>query len=80
MYVLTSIDSNTGRLVKMDIATGAADVIAEDPTYDITGVIMHPDTLEMQGVIVYGDRLEYRIFDDSIRDDIEALERLRRAT
>ncbi len=51
-------------------------MIAEDPTYDITGVIMHPDTLQIQGVVVYRDRLEYQIFDDSIRGDIEALERL----
>lgn len=76
LYVQTSIDSNTGRLVKMDIATGAVEVIAEDPTYDITGVIMHPDTLEIQGVIVYGERIEYRIFDDSIRGDVAALDRL----
>ncbi|CAM3323469.1 S9 family peptidase [Mycobacterium intermedium] len=76
LYVQTSMDSNTGRLVKMDIATGAVEVIAEDPTYDITGVIMHPDTLEIQGVIVYGERIEYRIFDDSIRDDVAALQEL----
>ena len=31
MYLQTSVDSNTGRLVKMDIATGAVEVIAEDP-------------------------------------------------
>ncbi|MCV6978267.1 S9 family peptidase [Mycobacterium bourgelatii] len=76
LYVQTSIDSNTGRLVKMDISTGAVEVIAEDPTYDITGVIMHPDTLEIQGVIVYGERIEYRIFDDSIRGDVAALQEL----
>jgi dipeptidyl aminopeptidase/acylaminoacyl peptidase len=76
MYLQTSADSNTGRVVRLDIATGAVEVIAEDPTYDITGVIMHPDTLEIQGVVVYRDRLEYQIFDDSIRGDIEALERL----
>ena len=37
MYLQTSVDSNTGRLVKMDIATGAVEVIAEDPVYDIIG-------------------------------------------
>ena len=37
MYLQTSVDSNTGRLVKMDIATGAVEVIAEDPAYDIIG-------------------------------------------
>ena len=52
----TSIGSNTGRLVKMDIATGAVEVIAEDPTYDITGVIINPDSREIEGVLVYGDR------------------------
>lgn len=76
MYLQTSVDSNTGRLVKMDIATGAVEVIAEDPDYDITGAIINPDTREIDGVMVYGDRLEYRIFDDSMRGDVEALQRL----
>ena len=76
MYLQTSVESNTGRLVKMDIATGAVEVIAEDPVYDITGAMMNPDTREIEAVMVYGDRLEYRIFDDAIRDDIEALQRL----
>ena len=60
----------------MDIATGAVDVIAEDPTYDITGVIINPDSREIDGVMVYGDRLEYRIFNDSMRADVEALQQL----
>jgi dipeptidyl aminopeptidase/acylaminoacyl peptidase len=76
MYMQTSVDSNTGRLVKMDIATGAVEVIAEDPNYDIAGVIMHPDTRSIQGITVYRDRLEYSIFDDSIRGDVEALQQL----
>jgi dipeptidyl aminopeptidase/acylaminoacyl peptidase len=76
MYVQTSVDANTSRVVKIDIATGAKEVIAEDPAYDITGVIMHPDTREIQGVVVNRDRLEYRIFDDAIRGDVDALERL----
>ena len=76
MYLQTSVDSNTGRLVKMDIANGSIEVIAEDPNYDITGVIINPDTREIDGVIVYRDRVEYRIFDDSMRGDVEALQRL----
>jgi dipeptidyl aminopeptidase/acylaminoacyl peptidase len=76
MYLQTSLDSNTGRLVRIDIASGAVEVIAEDPTYDITGVMINPDTREVDGVVVYGDRLEYRVFDDSMRADIEALQQL----
>ncbi|KWX24643.1 peptidase S9 [Mycolicibacterium wolinskyi] len=76
MYLQTSVGSNTSRLVKMQVESGATEVIAEDDTYDIAGVIMHPDTREIQGVTLYGERLEYRIFDDAIRGDIEALQRL----
>ena len=50
MYIQTSVDSNTGRLVKMDIATGAVEVIAEDPTYDIAGVMMNPDTRAIEAL------------------------------
>lgn len=76
MYLQTSIDSNTGRLVKMDIASGSTEVIAEDPDYDITGVLMDPDSREIDGVMVYGERVEYRIFNDSIRADVEAIQQL----
>ncbi len=76
LFLRTSVGSNTGRLVKMDIATGDVETIAEDPAYDITGVIIHPDTREVQGVVVYRERAEYQIFDDDIRGDFEALERL----
>ena len=38
--------------------------------------MMNPDTREIEAVMVYRDRLEYQIFDDAIRGDIEALQRL----
>jgi dipeptidyl aminopeptidase/acylaminoacyl peptidase len=76
MYLLLSVGSNTARLVTMDIATGAIEVLAEDPVYDVNDVILHPDTRELQAVTVYADRLEYRIFDESMRGDIEALTQL----
>jgi dipeptidyl aminopeptidase/acylaminoacyl peptidase len=77
MYLQTSVGANTGRLVKMDIATGATEVIAEDPGYDIAGAMLNPDTREIEAVTVYRDRLEYQVFDDAVREDIEALARLR---
>ena len=76
MYVQTSVDANTGRLVKLNIATGAVEVIAEDAEYDIAGAMLNPDTREVEAVLVYRDRLEYQVLDDSIRGDIEALQRL----
>lgn len=76
LYVQTSVDANTGRLVKMDTATGAFDVIAEDADHDIAGAMLNPDTREVEAVLVYRDRLEYQVFDDAVRGDIEALQRL----
>jgi dipeptidyl aminopeptidase/acylaminoacyl peptidase len=76
MYLQTSVDANTGRLVKMNIATGAVEVIAEDAEYDIAGTMLNPDTREVEAVLVYRDRLDYQVFDDSIRGDVEALQRL----
>jgi hypothetical protein len=48
----------------MDIATGAVEMIAEDPIYDIAGMIMNPGTRAIRAVTVYRDRLEYKMFDD----------------
>ena len=76
MYLQTSVESNTGRLVKMDIATGEMEAIAQDPVYDISGAMLNPDTREVEAVVVYRDRLEYTVFDDAVRGDIEALQRL----
>ncbi len=76
MYLRMSVDANAGRLVKMDITTGAVEVIAEDPVSDIWGVMLNPDTRAVEAVTLYRDRLEYQIFDDAVRGDIDALQRL----
>jgi dipeptidyl aminopeptidase/acylaminoacyl peptidase len=76
MYLRMSVDANAGRLVKMDIATGTVEVMAEDPVYDVTGALVNPDTREIEAVTLYRDSLEYRIFDDAVRGDIDALQRL----
>jgi dipeptidyl aminopeptidase/acylaminoacyl peptidase len=76
MYLRMSVDANAGRLVKMDVATGAVEVIAADRVYDITGAMVNPDTRAIEAVTLYRDRLEYQIFDDAVRGDIEALQRL----
>jgi dipeptidyl aminopeptidase/acylaminoacyl peptidase len=76
MYLRMSVDANVGRLVKMDIATGAVEVIAQDPVHDIVGAMLNPDTRAVEAATLYRDRLEYQIFDDAVRGDIEALQRL----
>src|SRR5437667_191017 len=69
IYLQDSRDYNAGRLVKMDIATGAITVIAEDPEYDVASTMIHPDTREIQAVAFDRDRLEWSVLDDSIKAD-----------
>ena len=78
IYLQDSRDYNAGRLVKMDIATGAITVIAEDPEYDVASTMIHPDTREIQAVAFDRDRLEWSVLDDSIKADFEYIRSLHR--
>ena len=48
LLAMSSVGANTGRLVRVDLASGAAQVLAEDPEADVAGVRLHPDTREPQ--------------------------------
>ncbi len=74
MYLRMSVDANAGRLVQIDVPTGAVEVIAEDPAYDIMDALFNPDTRAVEAATLYRDRLEYQILDDAVRGDIEALQ------
>ncbi|MFQ6031728.1 MAG: TolB family protein, partial [Candidatus Zixiibacteriota bacterium] len=76
LYLIDSRDANAGRLVKFEIATGHMEVVAEDPQYDVSDVIIHPDTYEIQAVSFTKDRKEWTVLDESIRGDFEAIARL----
>lgn len=76
IYIQDSRDANASRLMLLNIATGETEVIAEDPMYDVGGVVVHPDTYEIQAVIFEKDRQEITILDESIREDYEAIRKL----
>ena len=73
VYMIDSRNANSGRLVKMDIATGEIEVLAEDPQYDVSGIIQNPDTYEIEAVTFLKDRQEMVIMDESVRPDYEAI-------
>jgi dipeptidyl aminopeptidase/acylaminoacyl peptidase len=76
MYLVDSRTANAGRLVEIDIATKKITVIAEDPRYDISGVMVHPDTYKAQATTIYRARKDWVILDDSIRADMKAIAKL----
>jgi dienelactone hydrolase len=76
MYLQSSVDANAARLVRRDIDTGEQEVLAEDPTYDVVGAVIHPDTREPQIAMLLKERIDYVVLDASIRDDVAAIRKL----
>jgi dipeptidyl aminopeptidase/acylaminoacyl peptidase len=77
LYCIDSRDANTSRLVKLDIGdVEAIEVIAEDPQYDVSDAMIHPDTYEPQAVSFTKARKEWKVLDESIKDDLGAVARL----
>ncbi len=76
LHLLDSRNANATRLLRLDLATGAETVIAEDPRYDVGGVVAHPDTREIQLVAFIRARQEWIVRDPSLAADVEALRAL----
>jgi dipeptidyl aminopeptidase/acylaminoacyl peptidase len=76
ILLIDSRGANAARLTSMDLASGDADVLAEDPHYDVSGVVRHPDTREVQLVAFTRDRKEWSALDQSLTEDLEAVRRL----
>ncbi len=76
IYMKDSRNYNTGRLVKMNIATGKLEMIAEDSTYDVSGIMINPDTYEIEAVSFYRARNEWTAFDDKVKKDFAAIRKL----
>jgi dipeptidyl aminopeptidase/acylaminoacyl peptidase len=76
MLAISSLDADTGRLVRVDLGSGAQAVIAEDPDADVSGVHVHPDTREPQVVTWVKERTEYRVLDPALEADLAAIRAL----
>ena len=73
MYLIDSRNANAGRLVRYDLDTEEIEVIASDPMYDVSDVMLHPDTFEVLAVSFTRAREEWEVIDDSIAPDFEAI-------
>ena len=76
LLAVSSAGVNTGRLVRVDLASGDTEVLFEDPDVDVEGAVLHPDTREPQIVEVVKDRAEYHVLDPSVAADVEAIRAL----
>ncbi len=76
MFLRDSRDANAARLVELDLSANEARVLAGDPQYDVSDVLVHPDTREVQAVAIERARTEWTVLDEDIREDFEAIARI----
>jgi dipeptidyl aminopeptidase/acylaminoacyl peptidase len=76
LLATSSVGAQTGRLVRIGLATGSTEVLAEDPEADVQSVRLHPDTREPQIVTLLKDRSEYLVLDQAVAADLEAIRAL----
>ncbi len=76
LLAISSIGVDTGRLVRIELASGDTQVLFEDPEADVAGALLHPDTRDPQVVLVLKDRTEYHVLDPALEPDLKAIRAL----
>jgi dipeptidyl aminopeptidase/acylaminoacyl peptidase len=76
LLMISSAGSDTGRLTRVDLATGGSVVLAEDPEADVAGVLLDPDTRDPLIVTILKDRMSYIVLDPSVEEDLKAVRAL----
>ena len=77
-YLTHNAGANAMRLLKMDLATGKEEVVAEDPEYDVSGAMIDEDRRVPLAVSFTKARTVWTVLDDTVRDDFAALAKVRR--
>jgi dipeptidyl aminopeptidase/acylaminoacyl peptidase len=73
LVMISAAGADTARLMRVDLATGATTVLAEDPEADVGGAVLHPDTRDPQIVAIEKDRMTYVVLDPSVEEDLKAI-------
>lgn len=76
LLALSSVGTDTARLVRISLADGSTEELAGDPGADITDVHLHPDTWEPQIVTILKDRAELVVLDPAVSGDLDAVRAL----
>jgi len=77
ILIVSSVGANAARLLEVDLATGKSKVVAEDPQYDVGGVMVNPKTHKVEGVMFIRARREWSLVDKSLQADFDTLRAIR---
>ena len=76
LLLISSVNAEAAGLTRLDLATGASEVLAMDPEADVSDVRIQPDTREPQIVTILKARSEYRVLDPSVAGHLAAIRAL----
>ena len=76
VHLLTSMDANATRLVRLDWSNGNRTVVSEDPQYDVADVWRDPQTREPQAVVLDESRTRIVVLDPALEDEVQRLQNL----
>ena len=76
LYLVDSRDTDTTRLVTLDLRTGKSETVFSDPHYDIGSVVVNPEDRVLEMVSVDRVRNEWTALRDSVREDLKVLQTL----
>jgi dipeptidyl aminopeptidase/acylaminoacyl peptidase len=77
LLLASFVGANAQRLLAVNLTTGQETVLASDPQYDLSGVVIHPTQRHVQAAAFYRDRLDWQVLDPSIAADFAALAQVR---
>ena len=75
-YIMSSVGSDTARLVQRDLATGTEKVLASSPEVDAGNVLIQPKSHVVQAVSFEPGRSSWKVLDPSVQADFDAIRKL----
>ena len=66
--------SNTTQLKEINLWNGQEKVLAQDPIYDLSEILVHPTTRQIIAVGVIRDRLQWQVLDSRFESDFKAIQ------
>jgi dipeptidyl aminopeptidase/acylaminoacyl peptidase len=74
LYLVSSLQGNTNRLLEVDFKNGHFRVLAEDPQYDVGSVMLHPTKHTLEAVGIERDRLGWVFLNPRLKTDFDYLQ------
>jgi dipeptidyl aminopeptidase/acylaminoacyl peptidase len=76
IYLLSSLNGNTSRLLKLSLQGGKPEVVAEDRQYDVSSVLMHPTTYALEAVGVEKEKWDWMMLNSELAGDFDYLRQI----